>query len=259
MSSSAAAGPLSSFARGLLDARGGTPAGLRTWNGSDPGLRFGVYRNNVHVSLTNVLADTFPVVQRLVGEAFFRAMAGCFIVDCPPASPVMSEYGDGFADWVVAFEPAASVPYLSDMARLERGRVRAFHAADAPVLPTAALAQALNAPHGLPALRIELQPCVTVIDSPYSVVSLWAAHQEDDDDAVSRVAIDRPEAALVLRQQDEILVAPLPPPDAALARCIQRGMPLARAAESCAGADLASVLALLLRHDALCAVSSGEL
>lgn len=47
------------------------PGGLTSWNGSDPELRFAVCRNNVMVSLIDALADTFPVVQALVGEEFF--------------------------------------------------------------------------------------------------------------------------------------------------------------------------------------------
>ena len=72
----------SAFADALLDPARPCPPGLRTWNGSDPARRLAVYRNNVVSSLIDALADTFPVVQRLVGTEFFRAMAGVF---APPA------------------------------------------------------------------------------------------------------------------------------------------------------------------------------
>jgi len=121
------------FASALLDPARPVPSGLATWNGSDPVARFAVYRNNVVVSLVAALADTFPVVRELVGEEFFTAMARLYVAEQPPLSPVLAHYGDGFADWVVQFEPAAAVPCLADMARLERARVRAYHAADAPV------------------------------------------------------------------------------------------------------------------------------
>ena len=63
------------LALALLDPGAACPPGLRSWNGSDPGARFAVHRNNVVVSLIDALADGFPVTQELVGEAFFRAMA----------------------------------------------------------------------------------------------------------------------------------------------------------------------------------------
>ena len=49
----------------------------------------------------------------------------------PPRSPLLMTYGDDFAEFIEAFPPARSVPYLGDIARLEAARTRAYHAADA--------------------------------------------------------------------------------------------------------------------------------
>ena len=107
------------FAAALLDAALPSPPGLGAWNGSDAGARFAVYRNNVVHSLVNVLTDSFPVVHQLVGDEFFGAMARRYLADHPPASPLMHRYGAGLPAWIADFEPAAALPYLSDMARLE--------------------------------------------------------------------------------------------------------------------------------------------
>ena len=120
------------FAQALLDPERDCPSGLTTWNGSDPVMRFAVYRNNVMLSLIDALADTFPVTQELVGEEFFRVMAKHFVQAQPPRSRLLAFYGDSFADFVDSFAPAAPVPYLADVARLEMCRVRAYHAADVP-------------------------------------------------------------------------------------------------------------------------------
>src|SRR3990167_7733275 len=96
------------FANALLDPELPSPGGLSTWNGSDPATRFAVYRNNVTVSLIDALADTFPVVQALVGEEFFRAMARVSVRATPPRSRLMAFYGHDFADFVSAFPPVAS-------------------------------------------------------------------------------------------------------------------------------------------------------
>ena len=101
---------VATFAAALLNPAAPCPSGLVTWNGSDAAQRFGVYRNNVTVSLIEALADTFPVVQQLVGDAFFRVMAGEFARQSPPTSPVLAWYGDAFADFIVAFTPATGVP-----------------------------------------------------------------------------------------------------------------------------------------------------
>ena len=107
------------FAAALLDPEAALPAGLVVWNGSDPAHRFAVYRNNVTSALSDVLADSFPVTQQLVGEEFFRAMARVFLRRSPPSSPMLSAYGEGFPAFVEDFAPARAVPYLADVARLE--------------------------------------------------------------------------------------------------------------------------------------------
>lgn len=94
------------FAAALLDVQLPYPKGLCSRNGADPSRRFAVYRNNVQSSLINALADSYPVVQQLVGEEFFRAMAAIFVRSQPPQSPLMSRYGEGFADFIGQFEPS---------------------------------------------------------------------------------------------------------------------------------------------------------
>ena len=84
------------FAAALLDPACPCPSGLKTWTGGDPARRFQVYRNNVVASLIDALADTFPVTLELVGDTFFRAMAGVFVRGCPPRSPILAFYGDDF-------------------------------------------------------------------------------------------------------------------------------------------------------------------
>ena len=247
------------FAQALLNPALPCPSGLKTWNGSDPELRFAVYRNNVMVSLIDALADTYPVVQALVGEAFFRAMAKVFATDHPPRSRIMAYYGGGFPEFVAAFAPAASVPYLADVARLEMARVLAYHAADVPAIDPASLQQALADPEQLMSMGVALHPSVHLIESPFAVFSLWAAHQGTR--CISSVDADKPETALVFRNGldvDTLQVA------AGAAQCLialQRADTLAEAAHAAASLDadfdLSQTLALLLRWQLMTQLSTG--
>jgi hypothetical protein len=256
MSAASARSTQRAFAGALLDPARPVPPGLATWNGSDPTLRFAVYRNNVVSSLVAALADTFPVLRELVGADFFTAMARLYVAEQPPPSPVLAHYGDGFADWVAQFEPAAAVPYLADMARLERARVRAYHAADAPVLGADAIAARLADPARLPTARLQLHPSVTVLASPWAVVSLWAAHQGRG--RLADVDPARPECALVLRFEDDAAVLAIPAATAEFFHRLQRGLPLAEAAALPEPLDLGASLALLIRHGAVSAWFSPE-
>jgi hypothetical protein len=223
-------------------------------------VRFAVYRNNVTVSLIDALVDTFPVVQALVGEAFFRAMARMFAQMSPPRSRLMVYYGDTFADFVAAFPPAASVPYLADVARLEMARVRAYHAADAVPVQPEALQAVLADPEQLLSLRLHVHPSVQVIESPFAVVSLWAAHQG----ALGMIAVDPDEAqtALVFRHGLDVDTLEFSAGNARFVKALQNDQSLLEAAEAAASSDtefdLSHALALLLRWQLITHLTTGD-
>jgi hypothetical protein len=102
---------------------------------------FAVYRNGVLKSAVDALRANYPAVARLTGEDWFRAAAAEFVRQRPPASPMLIEYGAGFADFLAGFGPANDLPYLAAVARLDRMWTEAHVAADAPVLDGAALAR----------------------------------------------------------------------------------------------------------------------
>lgn len=250
----------STFAQALLDPDLPCPGGLITCNGSDPTLRFAVYRNNVMVSLIDALADTYPVVQRLVGEAFFRAMAGVFARSNPPRSPVMAYYGRDFAEFVETFPPAASVPYLADVARLEMARVLAYHAADVLPVATSALQEALANPQQLLSLRLVLHPSVHTIASTFSVLTIWAAHQTETHTAT--VDPDVAQAALVFRNELDVDALGIAPGIEAFVSALQTGQTLLDAADIAsqveAEFELTHALALLLRLQLVTHLITGD-
>lgn len=240
------------FAHALLRPDAPCPAGLKAWNGSDPAKRFAVYRNNVIVSLVDALADSFQVVQALVGEDFFRAMAAEFARGNPPRSPVLAWYGAGFADFVADFPPAAGLPYLADVARLEWLRVEAWHAADAEPLPLAEVAARLADEAALPALRLALHPSLRLLRSAHPVVSLWAAHQaEDVSSTLGAVDFTDAEAALVVRDGLDVAILRIEAGAAEFVDKLLRGVALGEAAEASGPFDLPATLGLLLRSGAI--------
>jgi hypothetical protein len=248
------------FFEALLDPGQRPPSGLTTWNGSDPATRFAVYRNNVIASLIDALADTYPVTQELVGEAFFRAMARLFVLAEPPRSRVLAFYGKSFADFVEHFPPAAAVPYLADVARLEMLRVHACHAADDAPLSTEALAEVLADADALPGLLPAFHPSTGLLRSPYAVVSLWAAHQ-----GIAELAsVDPlvPEQALVVRPDLEVEVVMLDAGAGDFVAHLMQGESLGHAAEQAErahpGFDLARILSLLIQKRALSSMKTSQ-
>src|SRR5262252_3900024 len=128
------------FATALLDRTLPVPRSLSGSARRRADRRFAVYRNNVAVGLVSALAARFPVVKRLVGDEFFRAMAHAYASVELPRSPLMMYYGETFPVFIEEFAPAAPIPYLADIARIEMARGLAYHAADATPLDPRAFA-----------------------------------------------------------------------------------------------------------------------
>jgi hypothetical protein len=108
-----------------------TPASLTeliAGDGLAPEARLAIYRHHVLTTLTDVLVGVYPVIRRLVDTRFFAYAADTFIRACPPASPVLSEYGEAFAGFLAGFPPCRALAYLPDVARLEWALHAAGHA-----------------------------------------------------------------------------------------------------------------------------------
>lgn len=237
----------SAFADGLKASVLILPRGLKAWNGSEPVRRFAVYRNNMRGALVEALAVRYPVVQRLVGEEFFRAMARDFALSHLPASPVLINYGGNFPDFIASFEPAGGLPYLPDVARLESAYWQAYHAADEKPAGEE-LFRSLD-PITLAERRIRFIASTHVIASPHPVVGIWEAHAEDGE--VKPVDLSQAEDALVSRPALAVEVRRLPPGAVAFISSLMQGAMLGEAAENAVEAsaefDLARNLAGLIQ------------
>ena len=212
--------------------RGGpVPAGLVARDLAEVERRFAVYRNNVAVSLGEALASRFPVIRRLVGEVFFAAMARLYAETDRPRSPVLAEWGEGFAGFLERFPPLAAYPYLGDVARIEFARGRAFHAADRGPVDPARLATA-----DPDRVRLMLHPSVTLLPLAHPAVSIWARNQPGGEG----LPLHRgPETALILRDGTfQVPVQSVGAGDAALLRSVLDGEPLAVAAAKARDAEV---------------------
>jgi len=183
------------FREGLFDPKRAAPTGLVNPDGTQASKRFDVYRNNVAVSLTEALEATFPVVRKLVGEAFFSAMSGVYLRQHPPTSPLLMLYGEKMPQFLRRFEPAKTLPYLSDVAWVEDVMRRAYHAADAAPIDAQTLAGL--APERLMGTKFTFAPATQALISDFPIYSIYRANTVEG----APNAIMRPEAILISRPQ----------------------------------------------------------
>lgn len=182
------------FRASLLDGAQPIPDGLIDGQGRPAGRRYAVYRNNVAVSLREALATGFPAVAKLIGAENFDKVAGLFLRQSPPASPLMMHYGAGFPAFLEEFPPLQHIGYLSDVARLELAMRRAYHAADAAAIDPACLVNLDE--DALLAARLTIAPAVQILRSAWPVLSVY------------RYALDPTQPKPQAQAQDVVILRP---------------------------------------------------
>jgi len=222
-----------SFAEALLDADRPIPFGINAHNAAVSARRFAVYRNNVVAGLVKALKSRFAVVEKIVGEEFFAAMARVFVKEQPPRSPLLATYGDDFPAFIAGFEPARGLAYFADVARLEAARTRSYHAADATPLDAQHFAT-LDA-DAVGDIRIDMHPSTEVVRSAYPILTIWAMNSGEQE--LAPIENWRGEDALISRPYLEVEVRALPPGGAAFLLALAAGRRLCEAAEAALADD----------------------
>lgn len=162
--------------------------------------RLELYRRNVAASLEGALAAAYPVVRRLVGEAFFREAAWRYARAFPSASGDLHLFGAQFARFIAADPFAQSLAYLPDVARLEWACHESYHAADGAPFDFAALAAVPAQRHG--ELRFVLDAAVRLVESSHAIGAIWEANQPQRDGTPDRrTGADR----LVVHREDGVV------------------------------------------------------
>lgn len=203
------------FGAALFDA--GEDAGLAPLLKGDA-HRVGIYRGNLHAHWTRALASAYPVLRRLVGEAFFEGLARVHGRAHPALDPDLNRYGAMLPDFIAGFAPAADYPYLPDVARLEWCVHEAWFA-PAAIGPAPTLVGL--APDAFEAARAVLHPSLRLHASPWATVALWRAHQ--DGGPAFPDDLHAPTHALVLRPRFDVVVETIAASEHAALDCLARG------------------------------------
>ncbi|WP_051319326.1 HvfC/BufC N-terminal domain-containing protein [Chitinimonas koreensis] len=193
------------------------------------------YANNRLFNRADALAEAYPVVRQLVGEAFFGGLARAYARITPSRSGDLNRYGEGLAGFIAGFPPARELPYLADAARLDWLCHMAYYADDAAPFDLAALAAVPAERQGGLALR--LAPAAGLLRSAWPIASLWQAHQPEGGDFPS--PDQGGEAALAWRDgRNRVRVRRLPAAESAFLAAAAEGLPLAEALERALDEDM---------------------
>lgn len=138
---------------------------------------FTVYRNTVLKACMDALQANYPSVCQLVGDEWFRGVAAVYARAHPPTDGRLMDYGAGFADFLQAFGPAAELPYLPAVARLDRCWTECHLAADAHAASADWLAT--QRADALATLHLKPHPAARwAWCTEHPAYALWAAQRE---------------------------------------------------------------------------------
>jgi hypothetical protein len=216
---------------------------------------FAVYRNTVMKACIDALAANYPCVRRLVGDEWFGAAAGIYARTHPPHTPVLMHYGADFERFLSALEPAAELPYLPGVAKLDRFWTEAHVACDETALEACVLASENADAIGASRLRPHASARWTWFDS-MPVATIWSRNRFDG--AVDLGDLEwKAEGILFTRPGASVQVIELDRADCAFLDACGSGQRLdaavARALEVDSNTDLTNLIARLLGAGAFAA------
>lgn len=197
---------------------------LNKYNLNSP-ERLDIYYNNTLLGLTDILTATYPVLQKIVGESFFRTVARFYIETNSQITGNRHTYGGELASFLRSYEPAASWPYLPDIAAIEWAYFQASIADDAPALDFSGLTDLISE-H--PGFIMSLHPGVHYIELNFNALEIWQEHQKNKIETIELQ--ESPQTVLIWRDpKDDVFLQKISEPLKKLLICCREGIGFGKA------------------------------
>jgi hypothetical protein len=162
--------------------------------------RLGLYRGNVRAARRSALANTYPVLAALTGEAYFDALALAYARAHPSRDADLNRFGAQLPEFIERYETDARYAYFGDVVRLEWALHAANYAANSATNVTPLDAQewqALGAQR-LSQSRLAVHPACAALALRFDAAAIWHAHQPGGE---WPQRVDAPSWALAVRPQ----------------------------------------------------------
>lgn len=184
-------------------------------NGLEPAARLRIYRHMCEAVQTDALRTTYPAVLALVGEAFFAQCARGYRRVHVSRTGNLQDFGAGFADYLATVPEARTLPYLTDVARLEWLHQEVALAADAVPLSVSTIGRLAST------ASVTLHPSVRRLASPHAVLTIFRYAVQPEG---TRLQLpDTGENVVLWREDHEVAMAALDPASFACIEALARG------------------------------------
>ncbi len=240
------------FARALLDPAVGIPAGLTCPPGGSLARRFGIYRNNVTVSLIEALRAQFPATERLLGADRFRFLAREYLRADPPRDAFLGLWGERFAAYLDNSPHVARHPFVPDVTAIEFAFAKASHAEDRPAIDISRLGAI--AAEDLERVILRFHPATQLTQSRFPAVSIFIDNRAPEEPPPRNLAVA--ECSLITRPGMTVRVTALATVEHFFFAALMSGKILGDAADEASSGDPAfdagASLARLFGAGAIC-------
>jgi hypothetical protein len=213
------------FARHLRGLPAAGLEGLVLSQGIEAADRLAVYRNNFSGALSGALKLAFPVVEKLVGEDFFRSAATRFACQSPPKLADLACYGAAFPAFLTNDPGLRDFPYVPEVAVLEWAVNEAYYAPEAKPLKPADLAGV--APEAYGDLLFVPHPSLRLVRSDFAIDRIWSAVKAEDAAAIEGLDPAGPAFVLLNREGFDVTLASVDQAAFEVTGRLAAGLPLA--------------------------------
>lgn len=202
----------------------------------DPGVntdRLNIYRNGYFRSAIDTLVSNYPSVHALLGSETFRQLAKQYVVLHPPEAGTLVGYGSEFPIFLQGVDVNRQLPYLSDIASLDRAWLQVYFSADSEPLSAGDVSELFSEFGNAGLQKIRLVPSVKLVSLCYPITALWQLLK--DSGRLGSVMEMKPTAeyTLIWRRGSFVLVRVLPTTEITFFSHLMTGLNFEKAAIAC--------------------------
>lgn len=211
-------------ARAAAAARPEVAAMLRETPPVDSETRLSVYGDAYYLRLLEALSSDYSGMRRALGEEDFRRLAADYVTTHPPTSRSLADLGELFPGFAERHPLGRRLPFVGELARLERAALTALLTDRLPPLDPAGLA-ILEASEWERA-RFVFDPTVRLLDFAWPVAALWRRREEPLDQPGCSLRKPRAQTLVIWRDETWVRVREIGHVEAKLLRGAVSGLKL---------------------------------
>ncbi|MFT2092034.1 putative DNA-binding domain-containing protein [Paraglaciecola sp. 2405UD69-4] len=198
-------------------------------SGTESQGRLAVYRNTFISGCIDGLVRKYPSCEKLLGVDFFKSLARDYAINYPPSSPVISEFGENYPEYIrdTLKQNYPQLSYVWDICQLDRAWHHAYFAPEKTPLDEAGIESLIT---NIENQSLSLHPSVQLVQTKSAISDLWSQLRDGDINEKTPLSLT-PETIMLWRDEDKILHRTLCTPEAIFIQSIQEGKTLGESAE----------------------------